>query len=631
MKALMIRSTKTTPVAVLFGFLAFSVLLGWTEYSNWRAEVGRAERSLEQTAEAIAQHADDVIETSRLPLASLISEITDEEGHPHMAQKISALITRQMKASPTLDTLSYIDAEGRMIATSAPRPPADALYTDREYFQFHKAKPFPLPVLGKPIKSRLSGDWVWPISQKVPREDGSFGGVVVSTIRVKHFVNFFRSFPVGSDGSFLIARGDGMVLARGPMAESLLGTNIAAHELFSRYLKAATAGAYHYRSPVDRQLRIGGFYQSDRTGIVVLAAASKRQILVAWMEEARIRWIYAAVLMAVSILAASHWRQQLKRREESEAQLAAREAEFRLLAESSSDVISRFDENGIREYVSPSSAVILGIEPDRLIGKSVYAGMTEEAEATVREAAARLQTGSTHEKFLIKHVKPSGEEVWLETALSKLPEQNKASATRVVAITRDVTTHKVMHDQLDQLAGTDDLTKLANRRSFNVRFEEMMKRARRSRTPLSLLMIDADRFKLLNDVYGHAVGDECLTQIAAVVRSCVKRPGDIAARYGGEEMAVLLTDADVGGAWTVAERIRVQVSALELPHTANLPFGHVTVSIGAATLPPEAPGDITAQALFTQADAALYRAKEAGRNQVVSANRTWYQIAKSAT
>lgn len=631
MKALVIRSTKTTPIAVLLGFLAFSALLGWTEYSNWRAEVGRVEMSLEQTAEAIAQHADDVIETSRLPLASLIAVIGDEEGHPHIAAKIKSLITRQMKASPTLDTLSYIDAEGRMIATSADRPPAGVLYTDREYFQYHKAKPFPLPVLGKPIKSRLSGDWVWPISQKVLRADGSFGGVVVSTIRVKHFINFFRNFPVGSDGSFLMARGDGMILARGPMAENFLGTNMAAHELFARHLKARTAGAFHYRSPVDQQQRIGGFYQSERTGIVVLAAAAKQQILLEWMTQAKLRWIYALVLMAISVLAASHWRQQLKRREESEAQLAAREAEFRLLAESSSDVISRFDENGIREYVSPSSAAILGIEADRLIGKSVYAGMTEEAEATIREAAARLQNGSTHEKFLIKHVKRSGEEVWLETALSKLPEQNKASATRVVAITRDVTTHKIMHDQLDQLASTDDLTKLANRRSFNVRFEEAMKRARRGRTPLSLLMIDADRFKLLNDIYGHAAGDECLAQIAAVVRNCVKRPGDIAARYGGEEMAVLLSDADIGGAWTVAERIRVQVSALALPHTGNPPFGHVTVSIGTATLPPEAPGDITAQALFTQADAALYQAKEAGRNQVINANRTWYQIAKSAT
>ena len=630
MKALMIRSTKTTPIAVLLGFLAFSSLLGWTEYSNWSAEVGRAEMSLQQTAEAIAQHADDVMETSRLPLASLITEINDEEDHPHATEKIKSLIMRQMKASPTLDSLSYIDAEGRMIATSTSRPPANTIYSDREYFQYHKAKPFPLPVLGKPVKSRLSGEWVWPISQRVVRRDGSFGGVVVSSVRVKHFVNFFRRFPVGSEGSFLLVRGDGVILARGPMTESLLGTNMAAHELFAKYLKARTTGAYHYISPVDQQSRIGGFHQSDRTGIVVLAAASKRQILVDWVKEARIRWIYASVLMAVSVLAASHWRQQLKRREESDAQLAAREAEFRLLAESSSDVISRFDENGIREYVSPSSATILGVEPARLIGKSVYAGMTEEAEATVREAAARLQSGSIHEKFLIKHVKPSGEEVWLETVLSKLPAQDKASATRVVAITRDVTTHKIMHDQLDQLASTDDLTKLANRRSFNVRFEEMMKHARRNRTPLSLLMIDADRFKLLNDIYGHAVGDECLTQIAAVVRSCVKRPGDMAARYGGEEMAVLLADADVGGAWTVAERIRLQVSALALPHTGNPPYGHVTVSIGTATLPPEAPADTTAQALFTQADTALYRAKEAGRNQVVSAHRTWYQIARSA-
>lgn len=616
------RSALTT-AAVTFGFCAFVALLSWAEYANWKAQVARVETSLIQTAEAIAQHADDTIEMSWLSLASLISEIRDEQNHPDMAAKIKTAILLQVKASPTLDTLSYIDATGQMIATSVDGAPARMNYADREYFQFHKSSPFRLPVLGKPIKSRLSHQWVLPISQKVTFADGSFAGVVVSTIRVNHFINFFRNFDVGSDGSFLLSRGDGVILARGPMEERLLGSNMAAHELFAHYLKSVTSGAYHYRSPIDDTARIGGFYQSGRTGIVVLAAASRNEVLFAWVESERVRWIYAAVLAVATVLAALHWRRQLRLRRESEAQLAAREAEFRLLAEASSDVISRFNEAGIREYVSPSSKQILGVEPQALIGKSVFAGMTDDAEATVRKAAERLQSGSTQEKFIITHTKPDGEEVWLETALSKLPAQEKVVSTRVVAITRDVTQHKKRQDELDVLANTDDLTKLANRRFFNTHFEEMMQRARRNDAPLSLLVIDADRFKLFNDTYGHTAGDECLRQIAAVIRNCVKRPGDVVARYGGEELTVLLADTDIRGAWTVAERIRLQVRGLALPHEGNPPAGHVTVSIGVATLPPEAPADVTTHALFSAADAALYRAKSSGRNQVICAEQSY--------
>lgn len=608
--------SRLTSIVAASGFLAFIALLGWAEYSNWRSQVERVEAGLEQTAEAIAQHADDVVEMSRLPLAGLISEVNDEHGEPDLPDRVKALILRQMKASPTLDTLSYIDAEGWMVATSSDQPPAGMNYSDRDYFHFHREHPLPLPVVGTPIKSRLSKVWVIPITQKVTLADGTFVGVVISTIRINHFVNFFRNFDVGSDGAFLLARGDGIVLARAPVEESTFGMNISATELFSRYLKQQTVGAYHYRSPIDGTDRAGGFFQSERTGLVVLASAAERQVLLDWVRTAKARWTYAAILALVSVLAAVHWRRQMRLRRESELLVATRDAEFRLLAESSSDVISRFDENGVREYVSPSSTAILGYTPQQLVGKSVYAGMNEETAALVRQAADRLKAGSMQEKFLTRHLKPSGEEVWLETALSKLPETSGRPATRVVAITRDVSRHKKMQDQLDTLAHTDELTRLANRRFFNTRFEELMQRARRNAAPLTLLMIDADRFKLYNDTYGHAAGDECLRRIASVIRDCVRRPGDVAARYGGEELAVLLADTDADQAAAVAEAIRAGVEALSLPHSQNAPLDRVTVSIGLACFDPLQHPVMTAQALFTEADNALYKAKSSGRNRV---------------
>lgn len=613
--------TRLSPATLVFvlGLCGFMALIGWTEYSNWAGQINRVETSLEGTAEAIAQHTDDVVEMSRLPLASLISEINDEQGNPEqMPQSIKALIKRLMKASPTLDTLSYIDASGTLLATSARNVPAGVSFADRDYFHLHQTSNMPLPVVGKPVKSRLSLDWVIPVTQRVVMADGSFGGVVVSTIRVNHFVNFFSNFNVGNDGSLLIVRGDGVVLARAPMEESLLGINLSQHEMFGRYLKKSTTGAYHYVSPVDNTRRIGGYYQSPRSGIVVLAAASKSEVLMRWALAARARWSYAAILMLACLLGTLYQRRQIRLRRAAEALGAAREAEFRLLAEASSDVISRFDEAGIREYVSPSSAVILGITPDKLIGRSVFADMEEETQTIIRNAIDRLRESAAAEKYVVRHVKPTGETVWLETALSKLPAADPHSGTQVVAITRDVTVHKHMEDELGTLANTDELTKLANRRYFNLRFEDAVSRAMRSSAPVSLLMIDADRFKLFNDSYGHAAGDDCLKKIAAVLRDCVRQPEDLAARYGGEELAVIL-GAGASEAAGIAERIRREVERLGLPHAANEPAGVVTVSIGVATLLPDGTAGASTQALFAQADGALYRAKTAGRNRIVSA------------
>ncbi|AXV17769.1 hypothetical protein CYG48_18350 (plasmid) [Neorhizobium sp. SOG26] len=598
--------------AVGAGCLAFAGLLGWSEFSNWKTEIARVETSLRQTAESIVQHADDVVQMSRLPLGALITEIRDEQSHPAMPSKIGILMRQQMKSAPALNTLSYVDAQGKLVATSNTSPP-NTDFADRDYFNRHKNSSFPLPIVGKPIKSRFSNDWVVPVTQKVTFNGGEFGGVVISTIRVGHFVDFFRRFKVGTEGSFLLIRGDGVVLARGPIEEKLLGTNISAHELFSHYLKAAPVGSYNYISPLDGTARIGAYSQSSATGLVALAAASREEVFAKWLESARIRWLYTALLMFAAFAALAVWRHVAKKREQSEALLATREAEFRLLAESSSDVIATFDEGGVREYVSPSAADILGIAPENLVGKSVFAGLDDQAAAIVRDVTAKIQAGSQHEKFVLKHVKPTGEVIWLETALSKLPSR-WGEGSRAVAISRDITRQKTVEEELSCLAGTDELTGLANRRTFNARFETMVEEAKTNRSSLSLLMVDADRFKLFNDTYGHAAGDECLRQIADVIRKCVTRPTDVACRYGGEEIAVLLANMDEPGALSVAEKIRRMIRILAIPHSANAP-ACVTVSIGVATAS-AASAALNAQSLFTAADAALYKAKKGGRNQV---------------
>ncbi|MEP0872061.1 PleD family two-component system response regulator [Trichocoleus desertorum AS-A10] len=166
---------------------------------------------------------------------------------------------------------------------------------------------------------------------------------------------------------------------------------------------------------------------------------------------------------------------------------------------------------------------------------------------------------------------------------------------------------------LQHLATTDSLTGLANRRRFDECFAQEWRRMAREQQPLSLLLGDVDFFKLYNDTYGHRAGDKCLQEVAKALQSMMKRSGDLAARYGGEEFAVILPNTDESGALVVAEAIRTSIRALKIAHSCSKIGEHVTLSLGVATIVPRA--QTSPELFFTAADAALYRAKEEGRDR----------------
>jgi diguanylate cyclase (GGDEF)-like protein len=165
--------------------------------------------------------------------------------------------------------------------------------------------------------------------------------------------------------------------------------------------------------------------------------------------------------------------------------------------------------------------------------------------------------------------------------------------------------------RLTWLANRDPLTGLANRRSFDETLSRTCSSPGCERKPLSLLMLDVDYFKLYNDAFGHPKGDNVLRTIAVCVVNSLRQSDDLAVRYGGEEFVVLLPAVDLSGAMEVAERIRGAVAERCLPHSRS-PLGHVTVSIGAATIVPRS--EDAANDLLFAADAALYEAKKRGRN-----------------
>jgi diguanylate cyclase (GGDEF)-like protein len=175
----------------------------------------------------------------------------------------------------------------------------------------------------------------------------------------------------------------------------------------------------------------------------------------------------------------------------------------------------------------------------------------------------------------------------------------------------------IAQEKLQRLAGTDSLTGLSNRRALDRRLDEEWRRARRADQPLSALFVDVDYFKLYNDTYGHAMGDDALTAVADCIQNSAKRPGDIVARYGGEEFVVVLPGTAANGAFTFAERLRMKVEELAIANSAA-PKGVLTISIGCATTSPSLADN--ALRLLNGADSALYLAKRAGRNRAIHEN-----------
>lgn len=190
------------------------------------------------------------------------------------------------------------------------------------------------------------------------------------------------------------------------------------------------------------------------------------------------------------------------------------------------------------------------------------------------------------------------------------------SLLAVVETLRDNTEQKLAQMALHSLAVRDSLTGLANRRSFDEKLGADWLHSQREQCSMALMLLDVDHFKRYNDTYGHQKGDSCLKEVSDAISSQVFRPTDLAARYGGEEFAVIMATTTLEGALHVAERIREAVSALALPHSGSDTEDHVTVSIGVAAVTPTE--DLRPEDLVAAADAALYRAKHAGRDRVVA-------------
>jgi diguanylate cyclase (GGDEF)-like protein len=184
------------------------------------------------------------------------------------------------------------------------------------------------------------------------------------------------------------------------------------------------------------------------------------------------------------------------------------------------------------------------------------------------------------------------------------------------------------YEEVEKLAVVDPLTGISNRRRFEEYLDSEWRRAIRERRPLSIVLADVDLFKPFNDSYGHVRGDECLKQIAQTATEVVTRAGDVVARFGGEEFAIVLPNTDESGALEIAKQLWNAVQNQRIIHQAS-PYGVVTISAGCATITPRL--GVGPSQLVERADQAMYQAKRQGRNRVCASRNLDPEIGPSGS
>jgi diguanylate cyclase (GGDEF)-like protein/PAS domain S-box-containing protein len=297
---------------------------------------------------------------------------------------------------------------------------------------------------------------------------------------------------------------------------------------------------------------------------------------------------------------------------EAETRLMNSEKRSRLLAENAWEVIWTMDLDGKITYVSPAVERMRGITPEEAMRQSLDEIHPPESAASVadyyRQVFAAIEAGTEPPMFRGENEYYRKDGSIMTGELQVIPHlDGSGKVIELIGVTRDISERKVFEAELRNLAVTDTLTGVWNRRHGTELLAADLS-ARRPGQALSLLMLDIDHFKTINDTFGHQAGDHVLIEIASRLRRSL-RGSDMVARWGGEEFVVLLRDCALPDALRLAEDIRAAIA--ELPFGA---MGSLTVSVGVAEA--RAGEDLTTW--LERADQALYRAKRSGRNEVAA-------------
>lgn len=509
--------------------------------------------------------------------------------------------------------LYYISAE------NGDTPRADV--SDRDYFRAQHDPATRGFYIAEPVLSRVTGRWGIPVSYPITMQNAGIS-VIFAAIELPALNELYDAVRPKPDGAITLAKEGGILLDRVPFDAAIMGTALGS----SLPPGDPYEGIRRFISPADREERIIAFRSIPGMPLTISVSVPRSDVLMEWTQRVRV-WL--VVLAGVSVLLAGlgvflwqSWGQNIQ----NEIGLARLNDELiranemaRLVTENSSDVFMVVSlPDLVIEYVSPSVKRNWGWVREEFIGQPLGNILDSEAAERVRAKLVGMmkEIGSTgaggrHGKIDLDILHQEGYRIPYDVSMTIICD-DRGDPKKAVALARDLSDRKASEEIVRNMAFYDRLTGLANRRLLEDRLGQLLRLAMRDGLKFAVLFVDLDRFKPVNDTYGHEAGDWLLRQVADRMGSCV-RGTDTVARTGGDEFIVLIPDMrTVDEAVAVGEKIR---SSLEAPYIFNetITF-EISASIGVVLYPDHGKD---ARNLLLMSDTAMYQAKNEGRNRVV--------------
>ena len=540
--------------------------------------------------------------------------------HQSLSDRISAL--------PYIGALSLSDRRGLLLNYSIAWPPPPEDNAGRDFIRGLSAAGAPQIFISAPSRGQNSGVWFFHLSRRFDSADGRLIGFVHCTIRIDYAEQFYARLPLTGDGAYSLYRRDGMLIARYPHIDQVIGRTFESAEGFSRMLDALDNGLVRQSSILDGKDRLIVPHALANFPMIVAVSDTMESILGAWQVEARVIIAVTALLLlaiAAAIMAAMRHLRRVDRLQAAEAAQAQARADLALAEERAHATHARHVQEQLFEtavqnmmkgllmighdgnvrVANDRFCELCGLPPDlvtpgmsytELMRLAVSPGNIQPVDMTEkRHRREEVASGNTHATY-----------VWELSDGRAFTVTHQLLEDGWLTTYEDTTARRTAEAKIAHLASHDALTDLPNRLLFHENLERALGFVRRG-SLLALHCVDLDQFKAVNDTLGHPIGDRLLQAVAERLRNG-SRETDTVARLGGDEFAIVQTA--IGSPLDATELAGRLIDLIEAPFEID---GHhivIGTSIG-ITLAPQDGAD--ADQLLKCADLALYRAKMDGR------------------
>jgi diguanylate cyclase (GGDEF)-like protein/PAS domain S-box-containing protein len=596
--------------AIPLVFLVCTILVALGGYNIWALRsqgLAEARRETANLAQSLGHHAEDTVRSADLTLIGAVQRLEIDGTGPDTVKKLRQIMIARLAAFPILASFVVTDADGKCLIIDVPTIPDNCSLAGTAGYEYHRTHEDQGPHLSAPERAIGSGTWVIPLSRRFDRPDGSFAGMVVTGISIPDITRYYDTFNIRQNGSISLALAGGTLLVRRPYVDLDVPRSLKNRAALQGIPPDGSIAVSLIKSSLDGVMRLTSYRRIEAYPLFIAVGESMDDILAAWRGALWSGIALTAGLVALVGFMGVRLTAQIRERERAERARATDSERFRFIFDSVSDGINVLDaQTGTFTDVNAASCMMFGYSRDELIGRTIEFLSTGIPPYTQRDAIASLRKGQSGQPQTIEwHCKAKdGHLFWAEIAVRNIAVGDNNVA---LALLRDITERKRQNDEVARQANVDTLTNLPNRRAFDEVLQQEIARSRRYDRPLCVAIGDIDHFKIVNDTFGHHVGDAVLEKLAGFMRDSL-RTTDYVARWGGEEFTILLPETPLDAGESMLNRLRENIANYPIPEIGRA----VTLSFGVTEyMKADDPDD-----LLKRADRALYTSKQDGRNKV---------------